>query len=53
MDKPNKTEMAYARIEEPIMDRLRDLAQRDERPISHLVRTAIAQYLKRRAVAKS
>ncbi len=49
MDTPTKTEMAYARIDEPLMERLRDLAKRDERPMSHLVRTAIFQYLKRRA----
>ena len=49
MDKSTKTEMAYARVDEPMMERLRDLAQRDERPVSHLVRTAIVQYLKRRA----
>jgi len=49
MDKTNKTEMAYARIDESEMDRLRDLAKRDDRTLSYVVRTAIAQYLKRRA----
>ena len=44
-----KTEVAYARVDEPMMERLRDLAQRDEQPVSHLIRVALKQYLKRRA----
>ncbi len=47
MDKPNKTEMAYARIDAELMGRLRDVATRQERPLSHVVRIAIIQYLKR------
>ncbi len=41
------TTMAYARIDTELMGRLRDVATRQERPLSHVVRIAIIQYLKR------
>ena len=44
-----ETHMGFFRIDLDSWARLQDLATKDDRPVSHLARKAVEQYLARRA----
>ena len=48
-----KTSTIFARVPDSTREQLEALAETDERDLSHLVRTAITQYLNRRKKVQS
>jgi len=46
-----KDRVGYFRLDEQLFEQLAALAEKDERPMSFLVRLAVEQYLRRRASA--
>ena len=50
MDKSTtKESISYVRFDDEMMDRLRQIAVSQDRPISSVIRKAVEQYLKRMA----
>jgi len=47
-NKPQHRRLTYVRFDEETHDKLRVLADRDDRTVAHVIRLAVEQYLARR-----